>query len=176
MCKFKIIACLNNKNVLGKDGGLLYHISNDLMNFKSQTIGNVVIMGRKTFESLPNGAPLKDRINIIITSNKDFCVDEMYEDVYIVKSIEDAVELCDALFSDKELFVIGGASIYSQFLEMDLVNEMRLTIVKDESDGDVYFPSYNENMWRSYYRSLAQNASSNGQNISFNFVVLKKNF
>ena len=71
---FKIIACINQKRALGKDGKLLYTIKNDLANFKRMTVGNVVIMGRKTFESLPNGEPLKDRINIILTSNEEYGV------------------------------------------------------------------------------------------------------
>ena len=127
MTNFKIIACINQKRVLGNEGKLLYHIGNDLANFKRMTVGNVVIMGRKTFESLPNGAPLKDRVNIIITADEEYGVDAKFDNVYIVHSVEDAIELCDAFFSDKEVFVIGGESIYRQFMEKDLVNEMRLT-------------------------------------------------
>ena len=150
MVKFKIIACFNKKRVLGKDGHLIWRIKNDLANFKRQTLNNVVIMGRKTFESLPNQEPLKNRINIIITSNKEFCIDPKYDNVYIVYSINDAVELCNALFDDKEIFVIGGESIYRQFMDSGLVAEMRLTIVNDEADGDVFFPEYNEDEWHVY--------------------------
>ena len=150
MVKFKIIACFNKKRVLGKDGHLIWRIKNDLANFKRQTLNNVVIMGRKTFESLPNQEPLKNRINIIITSNKEFCIDPKYDNVYIVYSINDAVELCNALFDDKEIFVIGGESIYRQFMDSGLVTEMRLTIVNDEADGDVFFPEYNEDEWHVY--------------------------
>ena len=75
MTKFKLIACFNKKRVLGKDGHLIWRIGNDMANFKRQTLGNVVVMGRKTYESLPNGEPLKNRINVIVTSNKEFGVD-----------------------------------------------------------------------------------------------------
>ena len=81
MTKFKIIACINQKKALGKDGKLLYHIGNDLANFKRMTVGNVVVMGRKTYESLPNGEPLKNRINVIVTSNEEFGVDQKYDNV-----------------------------------------------------------------------------------------------
>jgi dihydrofolate reductase len=145
-----------------------------MANFKRQTLNNVVIMGRKTFESLPNGAPLKDRINIIITSNEEYGVDANFENVYIVHSVEDAIELCDAFFSDKEVFVIGGESIYRQFMEKDLVNEMRLTIVNDDADGDAVFPEYNEEDWYVYYKSMAQVSSWEGVDKSFYFEVLLK--
>ena len=174
MTNFKIIVCINQKRVLGNEGKLLYHIGNDMANFKRQTLNNVVIMGRKTFESLPNGAPLKDRVNIIITSNEEYGVDAEFDNVYIVHSVEDAIELCDAFFSDKEVFVIGGESIYRQFMEKDLVNEMRLTIVNDDTEGDAVFPEYNEEDWYVYYKSMAQVSSWEGVDKSFYFQILLK--
>ena len=174
MTNFKIIACINQKRVLGNEGKLLYHIGNDLANFKRMTVGNVVIMGRKTFESLPNGVPLKDRVNIIVTTDEEYGVDAKFDNVYIVHSVEDAVELCDAFFSDKEVFVIGGESIYRQFMEKDLVNEMRLTIVNDDTEGDAVFPEYNEEDWYVYYKSMAQVSSWEGVDKSFYFEVLLK--
>ena len=174
MTNFKIIACINQKRVLGNEGKLLYHIGNDLANFKRMTVGNVVIMGRKTFESLPNGAPLQDRVNIIITTDEEYGVDANFDNVYIVHSVEDAVELCDAFFSDKEVFVIGGESIYRQFMEKDLVNEMRLTIVNDDTDGDAVFPEYNEEDWYVYYKTMAQVSSWEGVDKSFYFEILLK--
>ena len=174
MTNFKIIACINQKRVLGNDGKLLYHIGNDLANFKRMTVGNVVIMGRKTFESLPNGTPLKDRVNIIVTSDEEYGVDAKFDNVYIVHSVEDAIELCDAFFSDKEVFVIGGESIYRQFMEKDLVTEMRLTIVNDDAEGDAVFPEYNEEYWYVYYKSMAQVSSWEGVDKSFYFEILLK--
>ena len=174
MTNFKIIACINQKRVLGNEGKLLYHIGNDLANFKRMTVGNVVIMGRKTFESLPNGTPLKDRVNIIVTGDEEYGVDAKFDNVYIVHSVEDAIELCDAFFSDKEVFVIGGESIYRQFMEKDLVNEMRLTIVNDDTDGDAVFPEYNEEDWYVYYKSMAQVSSWEGVDKSFYFEILLK--
>lgn len=174
MTNFKIIACINQKRVLGNEGKLLYHIGNDLANFKRMTVGNVVIMGRKTFESLPNGVPLKDRVNIIITTDEEYGVDAKFDNVYIVHSVEDAVELCDAFFSDKEVFVIGGESIYRQFMEKDLVSEMRLTIVNDDTEGDAVFPEYNEEDWYVYYKSMAQVSSWEGVDKSFYFEILLK--
>ena len=175
MTNFKIIACINQKRVLGNEGKLLYHVGNDLANFSRMTrFDGVVIMGRKTFESLPNGEPLKDRVNIIITSDEEYSIDAKFDNVYIVHSVEDTVELCDAFFSDKEVFVIGGESIYRQFMEKDLISEMRLTIVNDSADGDVVFPEYDEEDWYVYYKSMAQVSSWEGVDKSFYFEILLK--
>ena len=174
MTNFKIIACINKNNALGKDGKLIYRIGNDMANFKRFTLGNVVIMGRSTFESLPNGEPLKDRINVILTSNEDYGVDPKYDNVYIVHSINDVIELCEAFFEGKELFVIGGESIYRQFMEKGLIDEMRLTIVNDEAEGDAFFPQFNEEDWYVYYKSMAQTSSYEGVDKSFYFEVLLK--
>lgn len=172
---FKIIACINKKGVLGKDGKLIYHIGNDLKNFAAMTKFNgVLVMGRSTYESLPNGEPLKDRINIVLTTNKDYSIDSSYGNVYIANSIQEVLDLCNAFFPNKELFVIGGASIYSQFMEMGIVDEMRLTIVEDDTDGDVFFPKYDANEWYLYYETMHQTSFENENKQTFYFQVLKK--
>lgn len=171
MLKFIIIACINQKRAIGKNGKLLYHISNDISNFARMTKNNgVVIMGRKTFESLPNGEPLKDRINIILTSNEEYSVSQGFDNVYIVHSVKDVIELCEAFFSDKELFVIGGEALYHQFMDGDLVDELRLTLVNDDKEGDAHFPEFSTNEWKVYYKSMLQGTG----NKSFIFEVLKK--
>jgi len=175
MLKFIVIACINQKRAIGKNGKLLYHIGNDISNFARMTKNNgVVIMGRKTFESLPNGEPLKDRINIILTSNEEYGVSQNFDNVYIVHSVKDVIELCEAFFSDKELFVIGGEALYRQFMDGDLVDELRLTVVKDDEEGDVTFPEFNEDEWSTYYKSMAQVSSWEGVDKSFYFHVLKR--
>jgi dihydrofolate reductase len=90
--------------------------------------------------------------------------------VFITNSIQDVVDLCEALFPDKEWFVIGGESIYKQFLDANLVDEMRLTIVDDDKDGDTYFPTFDNSQWAVYYETLTQKSDS----ISFVFEILKK--
>ena len=73
--KYTAIVCVNNKNAIGKDGELIYSIGADMRNFRSLTTDNVVIMGRKTFESLPDRHPLKERVNIVLTKNESYTVD-----------------------------------------------------------------------------------------------------
>lgn len=151
--KHTIIACVNKSGALGVKGDLLYHIKEDLKRFKELTQDQVVIMGRKTFESLPNQATLKNRVNIILTNNLDFNVDVSKisegSELFIVHTIQELTDLEEAMFSDKELFVIGGASIYNQMLlEEDLVNRLEMTVVDEYKDGDVYFPIINMDKWQ----------------------------
>lgn len=172
--KFKIIACINNKLALGKEGKLLYNIGSDLKNFQRMTTNNVVIMGRKTFESLPNSEPLKNRVNIIITSNMDYNIDASFDNVFIVHSIDEAIDMCEAFYSDKECFVIGGSSIYEAFLNKGNVNELLITNVNDDTDGDVYFPNVFDNgEWYLYYQSYTQRQRSD--ETTYKFSIYKKN-
>ena len=171
---FKIIACINRKNAIGNEGSLLYNIRNDMKNFVRLTKYNgVVIMGRKTFESI-GCVPLVDRINIIMTENRDYCVDSSFDNVYIVHSVADVFNLCETLLSDKELFVIGGSSIFKQFLDSGMVDEMFLTIVNDDSEGDTYFPDINMDEWYVYYKSMAQTSSYMNNQTAFYFEVLRR--
>lgn len=170
--KFKIIACINKNLALGKDGNLLYHIKGDLANFKRMTTNNVIIMGRKTFESLPNSQPLPNRINVIVTNNIDYNVDSSFENVYIVHSVEDAIELCDMLFEDKTCFVVGGQTLYSAFLGRDLVDLMYLTEVNDDAEGDAFFPQIDES-WCLFYQSYTQRQRSDEITYKFSIYIKK---
>lgn len=170
---FKLIACVNNKNYIGKNNKLLYHIKNDMGNFKRITTDNVVIMGRNTFESLPKKKPLPNRINIIITSNKGFHIGKS-DNAYIVSSIHEAIELCETLFVDKDWYVIGGALIYKQFIEANLIDTMYLTRVYDDTIGDAYVPEIGTlaHSWKTLYSS--DKMIDKDTNVEYRFETLKK--
>lgn len=171
---YKIIACINKKNAIGKNGNLLYHINNDMQNFKSMTIGEVVIMGRKTFESLPNKRPLVNRVNIILTNDENYNVEiKQGDNVYVVHSIDEAMDICETCYPLNDWFIIGGYSIYNAFLSNGIVDEMRITKVEDDSDGDSIFPRFDACEWRVYYKSLTQHDEKTNKN--YTFMVLKKN-
>ena len=104
-----IIVAIADNNAIGGGGDLLWHISEDLRRFKSLTLGHTIIMGRKTWDSLPKGA-LPGRRNVVISRNKDFQAPGA--DLY--SSIEDAISSCGA---DEHLFIIGGAEIYKQTID-----------------------------------------------------------
>lgn len=139
---FNLIVCINKLGYIGIDNKLMNYLPSDLKNFKKHTEGNVVIMGRKTYESLPNGA-LPNRVNIVITTDKTFSP----PNVYVVHSIKECVEICQTYFQDKSYFIIGGATIYQQFLQLGLIKKMHVTHTLDSKIGNVMFPIINDNEW-----------------------------
>lgn len=151
--KYKVIACINHSLTLGKEGKLLYNISSDLQNFKRITNGGVVIMGSKTYESLPR-KPLPNRINIVITRNKDYVANGCI----VVHSIEECIELCERKYHDKECYVIGGGKIYEEFINRDLVDIMYITEVNSSEEGDTFFPNVlmDNDRWYIFYQTDTQ--------------------
>lgn len=132
-----IIVAIAKNNAIGKDNELLWHISEDLKRFKRITAGHTVIMGRNTLLSLPKW-PLPKRTNVVITDKTD----ESFEGCEMVYSIQEAASKCRA---DEECFVIGGASIYTQF--MPLADKLYITHVNKEFEGDTFFPEIDNNVW-----------------------------
>jgi len=124
-----IIAAVSTNNVIGNKNKLIWNLPNDLRRFKKLTIGHSIIMGRKTFESLPN--PLPNRDNIVITKDTNYSK----PDIKVCSSIEDAISLTQ---TDIQPFIIGGGEIYSQTINM--VDKIELTRVHEKFDGDAYFP------------------------------------
>lgn len=132
-----IIVAVAENNAIGKENKLLWHIPEDLKRFKRLTTGHTVIMGRNTWQSLPNH-PLPNRRNIVITDNPE----DHFAGAGMVTSIEAALGLCSPA---EENFVIGGASIYQQFLPM--TNRLYLTKVHKVFDGDTFFPELDLSEW-----------------------------
>ena len=124
--KLILIAAVNAKRVIGVDGRLPWHISDDLKRFKLLTTGHTVLMGRKTFESI--GRPLPNRRNAVLSSHP-------LSGVETFASLDSALE---ALKGEEKVFVIGGGQLYAQTLEC--ADELLLTIVENECDGDTFFP------------------------------------
>lgn len=125
-----LIVAVAENDAIGKNNDLLWHISADLKHFKALTTGHCIIMGRKTYESFPK-RPLPNRRNIVITNNMDYCE----EGCEVVHSVEEAIALCK---DDEQSFVIGGATVYRQFLP--LVNKIYLTKVFATFEADTFFP------------------------------------
>ena len=124
-----IIAAVSINNIIGNKNKLIWKLSNDLKRFKNLTTNHSVIMGRKTFESLPN--PLPNRDNIVITRDTNYSK----PNIQVCSSIEDAINLTK---TDTQPFIIGGGEIYTQTI--NIVVKIELTRVHEEFDGDAYFP------------------------------------
>lgn len=131
MAIISIVVAASENNVIGKDNQLLWHLPDDFKFFKAQTINKVIVMGRKTFESIGNRA-LPKRINVVISRNANF---EVPEEVVLVDSLEAAIRKYQ---KEEEICIIGGEQIYT--IALPLVNIIYITRVHTELDGDTYFP------------------------------------
>ena len=135
--KISIIVAIAQNYAIGKDNDLLWHISKDLKRFKELTKDHFVVMGKRTYYSLPT-RPLPNRTNMIITDVPG----EEIDNCLMAYSIEDAVAKMD---NEKENFIIGGGSIYRQFLP--LADKLYITHVHKDFEADTFFPEISEKEW-----------------------------
>lgn len=138
MSKISIIAAVADNYAIGKSNKLPWHLPADLRHFKQLTTGHAVLMGKRTYESLPNG-PLPNRKNIVLTSVLSEGVNEGY---YEADSLEDALELCE---HEDNVFIIGGGAVYRQSL--DIADSMYITWVHAEFAADAFFPEIDFDQW-----------------------------
>lgn len=132
-----IIAAFDEERGIGKNKNIPWHYSEDLKFFREKTTGHSVIMGRKTFESLPkNFRPLPDRENIVLTRSG---LNE--ESVKVANSLDEAFEIAE----NEKVFIAGGASVYEQTLS--LADKMVITRIPDTHGCDTFFPEWRENNW-----------------------------
>ena len=158
-----IVAFSKNGRIIGNNGRIPWTLPEDLQHFKELTTGNAIIMGRKTFESI--GRALPERMNIIVTRNKDFCV----EDAYIAKSPEKAIEFAKNA-GYKKIFICGGQQIYQQM--MDYADYIYATEVCGEYEGDAFFPEINENEFVEVKREKCENHE---RKMKWEFVYFNRN-
>ncbi len=138
----KLIAAVDANWGIGCKNELLVRIPSDQRFFREKTTGNVVVMGRKTLESFPGGKPLPNRVNIVLTGeNRESNFGEIY-----VHSIEEAMEEIKK-YAEKTIYIIGGETIYRQFLP--LCDEAYITKIDHKYEADAYFPDLdNDDMWK----------------------------
>lgn len=140
--KVLIIAAVASNGIIGKSSGEMpWHVKEEFQHFKQTTLGSAVIMGRRTFKTL--GKPLKGRENIIVTRNKNFNV--QFEETKLVHSLEEAYNYCKNKNYEKA-FIIGGGEIYRQ--AMLIADEMIISFMKFEAEGEVKFPEIQEDTWK----------------------------
>lgn len=133
-----IIVAVSEDWGIGKNNDLLWNISEDLKRFKRLTTGNTIIMGKKTWESLPR-RPLPGRKNVVLTDNQK----EIIEGAVTCYSIDDAISKCG---KQEEVFIIGGGSIYRQF--MPVADKLYITHVHSKAPADIYFPEIDMKIWK----------------------------
>lgn len=159
-----IIVAVAENNIIGGDNKLLWHISEDLKRFKEITSNHTIIMGRKTFESLPKVLP--NRHHVIITRDENYKVDS--DQVTVMHNIDDLINKYKN--SEEEAFIIGGGEIYS--LLYPHCSKLYLTKVNKAFEGDTSFPNINYSEWKTIYSS--EEKINPIDNLSYQFIDLSK--
>lgn len=139
----KLIVAKASNDVIGKDNDLIWHLPADMRFFTQSTKGHVVVMGRRNWDSIPlKYRPLSERTNVVITRNKDF----QHPDCLSFQSLEDALDHFKHE-KNRDVFIIGGGQIYREALDKDLVDEMLVTHIDQDFEGDTWFPEIDTNKW-----------------------------
>jgi dihydrofolate reductase len=123
--------------VIGRDGGIPWHLPDDLAHFKTLTLGHVLIMGRRTFESI--GRPLPGRTTIVVSRQPDWSADG----ILVSSSVDAAIDLAASI--DGDIFIVGGQSVYADSLLR--ATDLILTEVDASPEGDTYFPEFDRARW-----------------------------
>jgi len=150
-----VAACSKNR-VIGKDNKLPWHLPEDLKHFKSLTLDRVILMGRKTFESI-GSKPLPKRTNVVLTRDKNFKSDN----ILVYNNIDEVLPIF------RDIVVVGGAEIYKKFL--NFADEIQLTLIDKEFEGDTYFPEIDENIFEEKKRD-----SFNNGEFDYHFITYKR--
>ena len=161
MQRITIIAAAASNHALGKDNKLIWNLSKDLQHFKTLTNGHTVIMGRKTFESMPRALP--NRTNIVITRQSNY----QAENITVTSSLSEALTIAK---DDPRPFIIGGGEIYKE--AMSIADEIELTRVHDDFDADTFFPEINSHQWKEVWRE--EHAADEKHAHAFTFLRYQK--
>lgn len=156
-----VIAALAENNVIGKRNSLPWYLPADLAHFREITTGKPVIMGKNTYDSI--GRPLPNRLNIVLSNDRNSKI----EGCLVANSLEEALNY---VLGAEEVMIIGGASIYKQFLPV--AARMYLTRIHHDFEGDVYFPEFDEKEWQENSREDFKADLKNPYNYSF--ITLEK--
>ncbi len=166
--KISIIAAVAENGVIGQNNQLVWELPVDMNFFMKTTQEHCILTGRRNYESIPkNFRPLKNRTNIVITSQQNYSVD--HGEVKVVHSVEEGINLAVKL-DEKELFIIGGGQIYEQTIKQ--ADRLYLTEVKHQFEGDTFFPSFD----RSEYQEISRiiHKPDHRHQYEMHFTVLEK--
>lgn len=158
--RLSIFVAVDEKRAIGKDNKLLWNIPEDLKRFRALTTGHAVIMGENTYYSI--GRPLPNRTNIVMTLNQELVL----PGCLVVHSLDEALAVAKE-HEKEEIFVMGGASIYKQFLP--ITERLYLTLVQGEHEADTFFPDYSE-----FSKVVSQEEGNNGE-YKYTYFILEKN-
>ena len=160
--RLSILVAMAKNRVIGRDNRLPWHLPADLKHFKFLTMGQTIVMGRKTYESI--GKPLPGRANVVITRQTDYEI----PGAVVVNSLKDALLVCEETSTiDTENFIIGGEKLYQQTIK--ICQRMYITEIQSNFDGDVFFPQFDPGDWEEMQRDKHVDG-----NLEYHFVVLDR--
>lgn len=157
-----IIVAMALNHTIGINNTLPWRCPEDLKHFKKLTMGHRMIMGRKTFDSI--GKPLPGRTTVVVTRNPSLSI----EGCIVTRSLDEAIKTCA---NDEEIFIVGGADIYTQALS--LASKLYITEIQQEVKGDANFPAFDKNEWREISRD--KHTQQEPQALKFDFVTYRRN-
>ncbi len=156
-----IIVATDKQGLIGKNNTLPWRLSADLRYFRRVTMGNAIIMGRRTHQSI--GKALPGRKNIVVSANSNYHA----QGCTVIHSMADALQVCK---STREVFIIGGASLYQQLLPH--IDKLYLTLVHTKLKGDSYFPQWDKAKWRQLSRE--DHLADSNNNYDYSFIVYQR--
>lgn len=158
------VVAMDDNRLIGRQNDLPWRLPDDMRWFRERTIGKPCIMGRKTYDSLPNRfRPLPGRLNIVVTRNRDYEA----PGALVVHSVEDALRAAGEV---DEIIIVGGADLFRKL--MSLVDRLYLTRVHGAAEGDVYFPEYDAAEWREVFHE--EHPSDDRHAYAFTWLVLER--
>lgn len=157
--KISIICAIAENRAIGKNNDLLWHIPEDFKHFKEKTMGHVIMMGQKTYESI--GKPLPNRTTIVLSNDENFKV----EGVIVVRTFDEVFAKAKEI-EKEEIFICGGASVYAQTI--DLADKLYLTVVKGDFEADVFFPEYEQ------FKKVISQRKSSDDKFEYTFLELER--
>lgn len=161
-----IIVAFDKKRVIGNKGKIPWQLNEDKKHFKQLTTGNVVVMGRRTFEEI--GYPLPNRYNIIVSSTAKY----LTANCTTVASLQAAVDFAAKNFPEKKVFICGGALLYEQAIA--LADELYVTKIDAEYEGDTFFPEFDENGFDSEVLKTSDFDADDGKKISYKIYIYRR--
>ena len=159
--RLSIIVAMAKNRTIGANNTLPWRCPEDLKHFKALTMGHHMIMGRKTFDSI--GKPLPGRTTVVVTRDKNLKI----EGCLIAHSLPDAIKLCAG---DEEAFIVGGADIYRQSLQ--LADTLYITEIQQNVEGDAHFPEFDRNLWQETARDVRTQETP--QPLDYHFVTYRR--
>tara|TARA_Y100000385_G_scaffold199437_1_gene206509 strand:- start:88 stop:594 length:507 start_codon:yes stop_codon:yes gene_type:complete len=164
-----LIVAMDNERGIGRNNDLMWHLPKDMRFFRETTLDNIVIMGRKNYDSIPlKYRPLDRRENVILSRNKNFKA----ENCKVYHSLNEAISSYQNE-TEKTVFIIGGGQIYKEALELDLVSEMYITEVHSAYRADTFFPDFDDSKWEKTFLFEQQKDEKHQSSFSV-FRYLKK--